>query len=339
MEFSAPRTRPILRAVTSSTRPLYQLLKAISFTNKVHVEITSNGLRFAADHARVMQGVAHWSKPLFTSYTTNLPAPPTQDDDEDSDSEPSVPSFQISLPALLETLQIFGANDAAARQLKSETDPYRSKLPGYKSDAFSSHVIGMIDTCSLSYTAEGEPFSVVLQETGVKTTCNLITYVPEVPDDIPFDVEDLSFKIITQARVLLDVLAEIGPSQPEKLTITTSRREPYLQLSSSGGLGSSSVDFANGKELLETFTVREKWKQTFKFDMIKSASEAMKIASKVSIRGDKQGVLSMQFMVEVEGAGLSFLDFRFVPYAENDDEYEKGEDEEEEDEEGEGEEL
>jgi len=47
---------PILRAVASSTRPLYQLLKSIGFASKVHVEITENGLRFAADHARVMQG-------------------------------------------------------------------------------------------------------------------------------------------------------------------------------------------------------------------------------------------------------------------------------------------
>lgn len=194
----------------------------------------------------------------------------------------------------------------------------------------------MIGTCSLSYTAEGEPFSVVLEESGVRTTCNLNTYVPEVPEDIPFDVEDISFKIITQARVLLDVLGEIAPSQPERLTIAASRREPYLQFSSTGILGSSAVDFANGKELLETFAVKEKWKQTFKFDIIKSATEALRIASKVSIRGDKQGVLSMQFMVEVEGAGLSFLDFRFVPYAENDDEYEEDE-EEGEDGEGDGE--
>ena len=59
--------------------------------------------------------------------------------------------------------------------------------------------------------------------------------------------------------------------------------------------------------------------QTFKFDTIKAATEAMRISSKVSMRGDGQGVLSMQFMVEVEGAGLSFLDFRFVPYAHHED--------------------
>lgn len=39
----------------------------------------------------------------------------------------------------------------------------------------------------------------------------------------------------------------------------------------------------------------------------------MAIASKVSIRGDEQGVLSLQFLIDVDGGGVSFVDFRFVP--------------------------
>ncbi|KAL2125400.1 hypothetical protein VTJ04DRAFT_1765 [Mycothermus thermophilus] len=322
---------PILRAVASSTRPLYQLLKAIHFTNKVHVEITENGLRFSADHARVMQGVAHWSKSLFTSYTTHLP-PPTRTGDEDGneeDDEPPVVTFQVSLPAVLETLQIFGAADAAARQARADIDPYRSNLRNYRADAFSNQTLGMSGTCAISYPREGEPFSIVLDEAGVTTTCNLTTYIPEAPEDIPFDIEDIQFKIITSARWLLDALTELAPTSPEKLTIAASKREPFLRLSSSGGpLGSSSVDFAKGRDLLETFSVAGRWVQTFKFDIIKSACEAMRIASKVSLRGDGQGVLSMQFMVEVEGSGPSFLDFRFVPYAVCDDDEEEEEDEE-----------
>ncbi|CRK15400.1 hypothetical protein BN1708_011466, partial [Verticillium longisporum] len=74
-----------------------------------------------------------------------------------------------------------------------------------------------------------------------------------------------------------------------------------------------------GRELLETFAVQERWAQTYKFDLIKSSTEAMRIASKISLRGDRQGVLSLQFMVEVEGGGVSFLDFRFVPFISHED--------------------
>ncbi|KAK3355669.1 Rad1-domain-containing protein [Neurospora tetraspora] len=351
---------PLFRAVASSTRPLYQLLKAIGFTNKIHVEITPEGLRFGADHARVMQGAAHWNKNLFASYTTNLPSAHDNDDDAADDPEPV--SFQISLPAFLETLQIFGVADVAARQARSDIDPLVRGNPrlnhqhrgGNGSDAFSHQTLhgggsasSSNGTCILSYPSDGGPFSIILEEAGVKTTCNLTTYLPEMPEDIPFDVDDLSFKVIMQARYLLDALAEVGSISPERLTIVVSRKEPYLRFRTSGshsGAGApgveSTVDFKRGRDLLETFSVRavdrakgeRRWSQTFKFDTIKAATEAMRIASKVSLRGDGQGVLSMQFMVEVEGvggagggvpgggAGLSFLDFRFVPYATDGDE-------------------
>ncbi|KAK3497261.1 Rad1-domain-containing protein [Neurospora hispaniola] len=351
---------PLFRAVASSTRPLYQLLKAVGFTNKIHVEITPEGLRFSADHARVMQGAAHWNKNLFAGYTTNLP--PAAGNGDDDDPEPEPVSFQISLPAFLETLQIFGVADVAARQARSDIDPLVRGNPrmnhqhrgGNGSDAFSHQTLhgggfasSSNGTCILSYPSDGGPFSIILEEAGVKTTCNLTTYLPEMPEDIPFDIDDLSFKVIMQARYLFDALAEVGSINPERLTIVVSRKEPYLRFRTSGshsGAGGpgveSTVDFRRGRDLLETFSVRaverakgeRRWSQTFKFDTIKAATEAMRIASKVSLRGDGQGVLSMQFMVEVEGAGgagggvpgggagLSFLDFRFVPYATDGDE-------------------
>lgn len=51
--------------------------------------------------------------------------------------------------------------------------------------------------------------------------------------------------------------------------------------------------------------------------MIKHAARAMAIATKVSIRGDNLGVLSLQFMIDHDGK-TSFVDFRYMPF-ENDD--------------------
>ncbi|GJC85121.1 DNA damage checkpoint control protein rad1 [Colletotrichum liriopes] len=311
--------QPLFRAVASSTRPMYQLLRTISFSSKVHVQLQEDGIRFAADLSRVMQGTAFLDKKLFTSYVLNL----GEDDD-------ALPNFQITLPALLETLQIFGAVDGATRTQKAEQDPYRSNLRNYRPEAFSNQTLGIGGTCSLVYTEEGGQFNIVIEESGVKTTASLTTYLPEIPEEIPFDRENLSFKIIMQARYLLDALAELAPIGPSRLTITASKTQPYLTLSGAGDLGSSSVDFAKGRELLETFSIQDRWTQTYKFDLIKSSSEAMRIASKISFRGDAQGVLSLQFMVEVEGGGVSFLDFRFVPYItheDDEDEEDQGEDE------------
>lgn len=242
-----------------------------------------------------------------------------------------MPRFQMNLPAFLEALQIFGATDAAAKAAKTDADPYRSNIRNYRPEAFSHQTLGMPGTCCLVYEEDGSHLSVVLEEPGVKTQCNMITYTPESPDDIPFDREDITFKIIMQARLLLDCLSELAPWTPTRISVTALPNAPYLKLSGSGAIGSTTVDFCNGRELLETFSVREPWVQSYKFDLVKSASEAMRIASKVSFRGDGQGVLSLQFMVENEGKNVNFLDFRFVPYLTQEDEESESESSEEED--------
>lgn len=255
-------------------------------------------------------GTTFLDKNLFSTYSVNLP----------QNEDGALPNFQIPLASLLECLQIFGAMDTASRAQRAEQDPYRSNLRNYRPDAFSNQTLGLSGTCALLYAEEGDPFKVTIEESGVKTTAALTTYLPEMPDDIPFDRNDLVFKIIMQSRSLLDCLAEISPTAPVKLTLTASKTAPFLSIVGEGDLGSSSVDFARGKELIETFNIQDRWSHAFKFDFIKSATEAMRIASKVSLRGDGQGVLSLQFMVEVEGGKTSFLDFRFVPYMQYDGE-------------------
>ncbi|KAM6476243.1 repair protein Rad1/Rec1/Rad17-domain-containing protein [Trichoderma sp. SZMC 28011] len=298
--------------VSTSPRPLYQLLRCIDFAQRVHVQITEDGIRFAADNSRVMQGVAFLDKTLFSAYTVNFPL------SEDGET-PEYPNFQIPLSTFLEILQIFGSVDMAARAQKADQDPYRSNFRNYRPSAFSNQTLGIPGTCTMLYAEEGDPFKVTLEESGIKTTSALSTYLPEMPEDIPFDRNDLTFKIIMSSRTLFDCIAEIIPAGPVKLTITATKTSPFLTLSCAGDIGSSSVDFARGKDLLETFTINERWSQAYKFDFIRHASEAMRIASKVSLRGDSQGVLSLQFMVDVEGGKRSFLDFRFVPFASHDD--------------------
>ncbi|UKZ75351.1 hypothetical protein TrVFT333_003032 [Trichoderma virens FT-333] len=241
----------------------------------VHVQITEDGIRFAADNARVMQGVAFLDKTLFSAYTVNFPL------SEDGET-PEYPNFQIPLSTFLEVLQIFGSVDVAARAQKADQDPYRSNFRNYRPSAFSNQTLGIPGTCTLLYAEEGDAFKVTLEESGIKTTAGLTTYLPEMPEDIPFDRNDLTFKIIMSSRTLFDCIAEIIPAGPVKLTITATKTSPFLTLSCAGDIGSSSVDFARGKDLLETFTINDRWSQAYKFDFIRHASEAMRIASKAS---------------------------------------------------------
>lgn len=74
---------PIFKAVSNSARQLFQLLNCIRFVPKVHVTISNEGLRFAVEDARVMQGVSstpsnrHLLIPLQAlSFSTKHSLPP-----------------------------------------------------------------------------------------------------------------------------------------------------------------------------------------------------------------------------------------------------------------------
>jgi cell cycle checkpoint protein len=344
---------PILTAVSSSARQLFLLLRCIAFANKAHVHIGAEGLKFAVDEASVMEASVFLDKSLFTTYNFHAPSPNSPSDSDD-DEPPTAPHFQISLPALLETLQIFGLTDP-----HTSRPPWARDNPYPTSTAFSNNVLGMNNLCRISYDLPSAPLSVILTEASIRTTCDLTTYEPEYADEIPFDRQSISFKTIMRGSWLHDAISELSSTTPEKLTIyaKTVRGKPFFALSSSGTLGSARVEFNNQPQpsafrtpalmnptpddepptnLLETFQLsgpRAVLRSSYKFSLVQKAARAMSVATKVSVRVDVQGVLSMQFMVEVEasaGAGdgkVSFVDFRFVPLVDDDDDEAEGGDE------------
>ncbi|KAI9805876.1 MAG: hypothetical protein M1825_000490 [Sarcosagium campestre] len=313
----------VFTAVSSSARQLYQLLRCIGFANKAQVQITKDGLRFTVEESRVMQGLAFLDKALFTSYNYNPPtpspsqrAPPSHDDDDDDededDDDASAPTFQISLPALLETLQIFGADPSRGDR------SYRDGMIGGGGHSggndFDPRVLGSAGICRIIYPHEGAPLGITLEEVGVTTTCELVTYTAEMPEEIPLQRDRLTQKIIMRASWLHDAITELSSAQPTRLTISASPAPPYFSLAAAGPLGSATVEFSKDPQLLETFQVPRHTVNTYKYSLVRAAMRTMSIASKVSIRGDEQGVLSLQFMIEVDGGGVSFVDFRFVPF-------------------------
>lgn len=318
---NAENTAPLFSAVSGSARQLFQLLRCINFVSKTHVQITKEGLRFTVEESQVMQGIAFLDKALFTAYTYS---PPPHEDTEDFEPPP----FQISLSSLLETLQILGINENKDRWGANRNSNYNG-INGFSSrggppGAFDNRVLGMNGICRLSYAAAGEPLCIILEESAVTTTCQLVTYEPDFQEEIPLQKDAIAQKIIMRASWLHDAISELSSTSPTRLTIVSSPTAPYFTLSSSGPLGSATVEFSKDPQLLETFQVPRRTVNTYKYSLIKGASRAMSIASKVSIRSDEQGVLSLQFMIEVEGGGVSFVDFRFVPFI-----LEEGEGEEE----------
>ncbi|KAF1926176.1 Rad1-domain-containing protein [Didymella exigua CBS 183.55] len=336
---------PVLTAVSSAARQLFTLLRCIAFASKAHVTLSEDGLKFSVSEASLMEASAFLDKSLFTTFSFR--APPIPSPSADSDEEDATPplTFHISLTALLETLQILGLTDPNTLR-----PPWARDSPYPTSTAFSHNVLGMNNLCRITYDAPGAPLSVILTEASIRTSCDLTTYEPEYTDDIPFDRQSLAFKTIMRGSWLYDAIVELSSTSPDSLTMYAKmvRGKPFFALSSTGTLGSARVEFNNQPpkssfrataannhvdappaNLLETFQLSDEstvLRQSYKYGYIQKAARAMSVASKVSVRVDTQGVLSMQFMIEVEPAAgggtskVSFVDFRFVPLVEEEDE-------------------
>jgi cell cycle checkpoint protein len=262
--------------------------------------------------------MAFLSKSLFSTYRFNV--------DQTSPDQTSLPPFAISLPALLEALHVFGANE-------SKFNPWDRDY--YNNDAFSAQVLGVSGICHVHYEAAGSPLEVVLKETGVTTTCELTTYEPLSMSDIPFSRDELELKAIMAATYLYDAIAELSSWNPDRISIHATKS--HLKLSAPGHHGSAvirfhySADAAQAEEIssiddaaqtapvrkgvLETFLVPgPSFSQEYSFAHIAATRRALSSAIKVSLRGDSQGILSLQFMIEnVDGQGVSFVDFRLLP--------------------------
>jgi cell cycle checkpoint protein len=292
-----------------------------------------SGFNSKANSTLSYSALAFLDKSLFTSYHYNGGNDATQasqsaDRAEDDRDDENSTTFQIALPAMLETLQIF-ANDASSTYSKG-SGLNESGYPNYRrastlgpggstagsTNPLDTRFLGMTGMCKLSYAHEGAPFCLTLSEGQVTTTCSLSTFAPEDLDEIPLERDKLSTKIILRSSRLHDAIMELESTNPSRLTITASPKAPFFLISSAGPLGSTSIEFSRDPGLLETFEVGHKTSNTYRYALIKLATRAMAMASKVSVRCDWQGVLSLQFMIEIEGGEVSFVDFRFVPLIE-----------------------
>ncbi|RMZ80983.1 hypothetical protein DV738_g2504, partial [Chaetothyriales sp. CBS 135597] len=343
----------VFSAVSTSVRQLQVLLRCIAFGPKAEVQITSTGIRFSVDEARVVQGATFIEKSLFSSYDFNP-----------EDGSAALPPFEISISAFLDTLQILGISDLT---------PARNQIGGFASsynNAFSTPSLGLAGTCRISYAQVGAPLCITIQEGTVTTTCQLNTYgIPGGYEEtaIPLDRQAICLKIIMRSTWLHDAINELAGTHPTSVILNASERSaPFFALEGKGGpFGDAIVDYlpeskteptpslSRSKKrplVTETFSVpappgsHGRVKQRYKFDLIKKADKAMALASKVSIRQDQQGVLSLQFMVELSGPGASsaekegtlggagsaadkayFIDFSFLPLLDEDSDCEGSE--------------
>ncbi|PUU72413.1 repair protein Rad1/Rec1/Rad17-domain-containing protein [Tuber borchii] len=191
-----------------------------------------------------------------------LQSPPHLTQNLEEDEDPVI-QFGISLMALLECLQIFGGGDAGGGGGKWRGGGGRAGGGGAEGwsggtagvTAFDHTLLRIAGTCRFLYEERG-PSCLILEEPPTTTICELTTHTPTPHPDIP-----------------------LSPTLTQKIILKSSLLPPPFW-------DTTTVEFTNDGELLETFIVSRRAKGVYYFDLIRHAGGAMAAATKVSARND-----------------------------------------------------
>ncbi|KAH9502366.1 ssDNA endodeoxyribonuclease [Bulinus truncatus] len=200
-------------------------------------------------------------------------------------------AFKINLTVLLECLTIFGS---------SATPSGNTSL-------------------KLCYAGYGCPLILMLEEDGVLTDCSLKTLEPDEILDFDFSSANVINKIIMKSECLKEVFGELDTTS-EVLQILISPDEPYLQFSTFGNSGSTHSSFPKDSDMVESFQSAKIQTNRYKINLLKPSVKALNLSTRISIRTDNRGFLSLQYMIKTEDGQICFVEYYCAPDEEVQDE-------------------
>ncbi|KAI8783251.1 cell cycle checkpoint protein RAD1 [Biomphalaria glabrata] len=194
-------------------------------------------------------------------------------------------AFKINLTVLLECLTIFGS---------SATTPSGNT------------------TLKMCYAGYGCPLILMLEEDGVLTDCSLKTLEPDEVLDFDFSSANVVNKIIMKSECLKEVFSELDTTS-EVLQILISPDQPYLQFSTFGNAGSTHSSFPKDSEMVESFLSNQTQTNRYKISLLKPSVKALNLSTRISIRTDSRGFLSLQYMIKTEDGQICFVEYYCAP--------------------------
>ncbi|KAF5092930.1 hypothetical protein D0Z00_004328 [Geotrichum galactomycetum] len=330
----------VFSALTTNTTHFYKVLRAIAPKTArgqstgpldnpgaaggdtfVLTTITADGIAFSVGDMHTGMGRLYLKRDLFSDYNYRPDnPPPSYDDDDDGDENASV-TFKLSLDRLIICLQMFAVDAGSA---------------GANTTAAAAAAPEDASTCRMIYQGAGHPFLLVFRQpsTSLVTTCefNTLDLEPTGEDEdeaLRMDLTNVALQLIIAGRVMADAVSELKAIDTEILTLRAARTStPRFVLLSHGKIGLSQFSFpedtSGGKPLFERFMVNapaadlDVVVNSYTFGQILKAQDAMALASRVSIRCDAHGYMSIQSMYELGTGTAIFIDFRFCAIQDDD---------------------
>jgi len=193
-------------------------------------------------------------------------------------------AFKINLTVLLECLTIFGGSGGPSGNT----------------------------SLKMCYAGYGCPLILMLEDDGVLTDCSLKTLEPDEVLDFDFCSANVVNKIIMKSECLKEVFNELD-STSEILQILMSPEQPFLQFSTFGNAGSTHSSFPKDSDMVESFECSQTQTNRYKINLLKPSVKALSLSTRISIRTDSRGFLSLQYMIKTEDGQICFVEYYCAP--------------------------
>jgi len=186
--------------------------------------------------------------------------------------------FSLNLSILLQCLQIFGE---------------------------ASHM-------ELSYLGAGHPVSLILEDQGVITQCQIRTLDAMGPIDFNFRSSPIVSRAIVKSELLKEALAELEPPGGSIVQIRMSPEASFLSMAVNGDSCSAQVDFPSDGQSNDVFTAfecKEAVTNSYKLNLIRPCVKVLAKSEQTNIRMNSVGMLSMQHVIPAEDGNTNWIEF------------------------------
>ncbi|CAH8497346.1 unnamed protein product [Schistosoma turkestanicum] len=256
-----------------NAKVIINILKAVHFRDLATIFATNNGIKVTVEDSKCIQGNAFLHSALFREYSVKK----------------DIVSFRTNLGVLVDCLSIFGTS--------AQGSP-----------------VSLI----LSYKTHGSALNIILEENGVVAECNIKTMEAFEILDFDFSSSNILDKFIMKSECMREAFNELDNSSEilEVAVIPPPAIQSRLRLTTYGFSGTMHFDLPRSSDQVEVFESAAASPRIarFRLSLLRLAtSRALSMASRISLRINDRGFLSIQYMINISDGEVAFVEFFCVP--------------------------
>lgn len=173
-------------------------------------------------------------------------------------------------------------------------------------------VFGVSSHMQMSFDQSGSAVSLILEDDGVITECEIRTLEDVDSADFNFRGSPIAARTVIKSTFLKECFSELDVPGADGISIHMMPRAPFLSMSVKGDNTSVEVDFPSDQssEVFTEFECRTLASNTYSLSMIRPCIKALAKAENTNLRMNEDGMLSMQHVIPTrDGIFTNWVEF------------------------------